>query len=294
MSLPPFNYHQPASLAEACRMLRDYSETSALLAGGTDLLVKMRNRGKLPADLVSLSEVPEMQDIIRQGEKLVIGACCTAAQLAESEIVCSLFPALASAAGHIGSPPVRNLGTLGGNIMTTSPSADLPPALMAYKAQVRLQSAEGERYLAVDEIFRHPGATNLSSNDILAEVHLDLPPELSAACFFKLGTRNALQISIVNGACFLALNPQTRKIEQARVALGAVAPTHVRAFSAESILVGQHPETALFDEAGRAAVNDCQPIDDLRGSALYRRDMVHMLTKRTLQSALDHINAANH
>jgi CO/xanthine dehydrogenase FAD-binding subunit len=201
----------------------------------------------------------------------------------------STFPVLASGAEHLGSPAVRNIATIGGNVVTASPAADLPPALIAYGARVRLKRDDQERFLPLEQFFRGPGATHIRKDEILADLHLEKPPEFSGAGFFKLGNRKALQISIVNGACFLALNPQSGKIEKARVVLGAVAPTLVRAFSAENILVGQKPSANLFLEAGRAAAFDCSPIDDLRGSAKYRRDMIQVMTSRTLHAALEEI-----
>jgi len=289
MTLPRFQYNEPASLAEACQMIRAFGEKAALLAGGTDLLVKMRNRERQPQEIVSLAELEEMTQISAAGGRHAIGACCTVSQIAASMEVKSTFPALASGAEHLGSPAVRNIGTIGGNIVTASPSADLPPALVAYGAEVRLKSEDQERFLPLEELFRGPGDTCIKKDEILADLRLESPPEVSGAGFFKLGNRRALQISIVNGACYFALNPGSGEIEKARVVLGAVAPTLVRAVSAESLLVGEKPGKGLFQEAGRAAALDCSPIDDLRGSAAYRRDMIQVLTCRTLQTALDEI-----
>jgi len=289
MALPRFQYHEPTSLAQACQMLQAFGERAALLAGGTDLLVKMRNRESQPQKIVSLAEIEEIKEINFTGSDKSIGACCTVSQIAESVDVQSTFPALASGAERLGSPAVRNIATIGGNVMTASPAADLPPALIAYGAKVRLIREDQERFLPLEQFFRGPGATHIRKDEILADLHLEKPPEFSGAEFFKLGNRKALQISIVNGACYLALNPRSGEIEKARVVLGAVAPTLVRAFSTENILMGERPSADLFFEAGRAAAHDCSPIDDLRSSAEYRRDMVRVLTSRTLHAALKEI-----
>jgi len=289
MALPHFKYHEPESLTEACQMIKAFGKTAALLAGGTDLLVKMRNRERQPQKIVSLTALADIRRIDFTNGHHTIGACCTVSQIAESVEIQSTFPALACGAGRLGSPAVRNVGTIGGNIVTASPAADLPPALVAYGATVRLKSEKQERVMPLENLFRGPGDTQIIREEILAEVHLEKPPEVSGSGFFKLGSRRALQISVVNGACYLALNPQSGEIEKARVVLGAVAPTLVRAFSAENILVGQKPGANLFLEAGRAAALDCRPIDDLRASAVYRRDMVQVMTSRTLHTAMEEI-----
>jgi carbon-monoxide dehydrogenase medium subunit len=271
-------------------MLQTFGETSALLAGGTDLLVKMKNRELLPQNIISLAELEEMKQINVAGSKTSIGACCTISQIAESLAVRSSYPALSSGAESLGSPAVRNLGTIGGNIVTASPAADLPPALTAYGAKARLLRKDQERFLPVEQLFRGPGVTQIGKDEILADLHIENSQECSGARFFKLGHRRALQCSIVNGACYLAINPQSGEIETARVAVGAVAPTIVRAFSAEKVLKGERPSANLFLEASRAAVRDCSPIDDLRGSAKYRRDMIQILTNRILHAVLKEIH----
>ena len=289
MPLPSFHYHEPASLVEACRMLASFGEKGILMAGGTDLLVKMKSREVQPENIISLTQRKEINRISFTDNHLTIGAGCTISQIAESAVICSAFPALASGAEHLGSPTVRNMGTIGGNIMTASPAADLPPALMAYGASVRLKSNNQERFLPLEQIFCSPGVTCIKENEILADIHIEKPQEMSGAGFFKLGNRKALQISIINGACYVALNPENGKIQTSRIVLGAVAPIPIRAVSAEEVLMGQKPCADLFEKAGKAAALGCKPIDDLRGSAEYRKDMVGVLTRRTLLSAFEQI-----
>jgi carbon-monoxide dehydrogenase medium subunit len=289
MTLPRFQYHEPTSLAEACLMLQSFGETVALLAGGTDLLVKMKSREVQPQNIISLTEIDEINQINVNGDEVIIGAGCTISQIAESEVIQSTYPALSDSAESLGSPAVRNLGTVGGNIMTASPAADLPPALTAYGAKARLKRRDQERFLPLEKLFRGPGVTHIAKDEILADLHLENPPECSGAGFFKLGHRRALQCSVINGACYLAINPRSDEIETARVVLGAVAPTIIRSSSTENFLLGKIPSMELFLEASREAVRDCSPIDDLRGSAEYRRDMVQVLTNRILGAAFEEI-----
>lgn len=293
MTLPQFHYHEPDSLADACRMLSKFGENGALLAGGTDLLVKMKNRELRPDHIICLAELEEITAISHTGAQCVIGAGCKVAHLAESVFVRTAFPALSSGAEQLGSPTVRNMGTIGGNIMTASPAADLPPALMAYGASVRLKSQAQDRILPLEHFFTGPGATCIKKGEILADIRIAMPPAYSGTGFFKLGNRKALQISIINGACYLALDGGTGTIKTARIVLGAVAPTPVRAHTAEALLLGQTPSAGLFETAGHAAARDCKPINDLRGSAAYRKDMVAVLTKRTLESALVRIHGSS-
>ncbi len=289
MTLPRFKYHEPTSVAEACQMLQTLGDTTALLAGGTDLLVRMKNRELQPQNIVSLAELKEIRQINLNDHRICIGAGCTISQIAESKVIRSTYPALSSGAESLGSPAVRNLGTVGGNIATASPAADLPPALAAYGAKARLKRKDQERFIQLEKLFRGPGSTHIEKDEILTDLHLENPPEYSGAAFFKLGHRRALQCSIVNGACFLAIDPQSGQIETARVVLGAVAPTLVRASSAEGFLLDKKPGAKLFLEASRKAVRDCSPIDDLRGSAEYRSDMIQVLTNRILNMALAEI-----
>jgi carbon-monoxide dehydrogenase medium subunit len=271
-------------------MLNALKENAAVLAGGTDLLVKMKSRDLSPAHIVSLTDLEELNQIDVENGKASIGSGCTIARIAESKKIRLNFPALAFGAGQLGSPAVRNLGTIGGNVVTASPAADLPPALAAYGAEVRLKCESRERYMAIEKCFNGPGLTNLEKNEILAEFHMKIPPECSGAGFFKLGHRKALQCAIINGACYLSLDSRTGVIENARVVLGAVAPKLVRSLSAENILRGEKPGETLFAEAGKAAVRDCNPIDDLRGSASYRREMIEVMTLRTLRACLEEIH----
>jgi carbon-monoxide dehydrogenase medium subunit len=270
-------------------MLQRFGETAALLAGGTDLLVKMKNRELQPKNVVSLAEIEEIKQINVTGSKISIGASCTISRIAKSVTIRTTYPALSSGAESLGSPAVRNIGTIGGNIATASPAADLPPALTAYGAEVRLKLKDQERFLPLERLFRGPGVTQIGKDEILTDLHLEKPPECSGAGFFKLGHRKALQCSIINGACYLAVNPQSGEIETARVVLGAVAPTLVRASTTENLLLGEKPSVQLFLEASREAVRDCNPIDDLRGSAEYRRDMIQVLTSRILNTAWEEI-----
>ena len=286
MLLPEFDYHEPSTLEEACAVMTALGKCAILLAGGTDLLVRMKKKDLVPDHLVSLGSIDQLKELKVSGRKVQIGALVTVGQIAESERLRDVLPALCQGALNLGSPLVRNLATIGGNIVSARPAADLPPPLMAYGARVILASEKRERTFALEDFFKGPGETVMESGEILTQISLDVPPPHSGAAYLKLGKRKALEISLVNVASFIHLNGPDGVVDSARIVMGAVGPKPLRAFSAERLLAGEKPSDHLFEAAGKAAADESSPIDDFRGSAEYRRTMVSVLTVRTLRSAL--------
>lgn len=286
MLLPKFHYHEPKTLDEACQIMENLGAMARPIAGGTDLLVNMKQGLISPQNLVSLQRIEELAGMDLSGGMLRIKACQTVSELAKSAEIYSSLNALNLGASALGSPLIRNLATVGGNLVSARPAADLPPPLMAHGAKVILKSVSGERTLSLDSFFLGPGQTAMKTDEIMAEVLIEQPKASSGSGYLKLGVRKALEISIVNVASYLELDEGHKSIRLARIVLGAVAPTPMRAFSAEEMLMGEKPDEKLFYKAGQAASKESQPIDDLRGSADYRRDMVSVLTQRTLAMAL--------
>jgi carbon-monoxide dehydrogenase medium subunit len=192
---------------------------------------------------------------------------------------------LAVGANNLGTPLIRNLATIGGNIGSARPAADLPPSLMAYGAQVVLKRQDKERTVALPKIFKGPGITAIAPEEILTEILVDTPRPGSGAGYQNLGIRKAQDCNIVNVASYLALDDQGL-IRKARILMGCVGPTHLRSPAAEAVLTGEKPTDDLFAKAGDAASDDAKPIHDFRGSAEYKRAMVGVLTQRTLKEAL--------
>jgi len=290
MLLPKFQYHEPSTLAEACRVMAELGGGVRAIAGGTDLVVNMRKGTVAPEHVLSLGRIKELCAINLSGRGLTIGACCTVASLAESSVIASQWHALHEGAFSLGSPLVRNLATAGGNLVTARPAADLPPPLMAYGARVTLESSQEQRFVSLDQFFLGPGRTVMKPAEILTSIVLETPPAFSGSSYIKLGTRRALEISIVSVASFLTLESPGGRIRSARVVLGSVAPVPMRAMDAEKTLIGEIPSQSLFTKAGETAAGESKPIDDHRGTAGYRRDMVSVLTRRTLQAALERAN----
>ena len=287
MLLPKFDFHEPSTINEVCRIMAELGREARPIAGGTDMIVNMKKGLLSPKHVVSLSRINDLKEMDPSNGTLVIGACLTAAELAESDEIKKTFSALASGAASLGSPLIRNLATIGGNLGSSRPAADLPPSLIAYGASVVLKKASGERVVPLKDFFRGPGQTVMAPDEILTQVIVDEPPPCSGAGYIKLGVRKALEISLVNVAAFLSLDGLGGVVASARVVLGAVAPVPMRAPSAEQALMGEKPSDGLFAKAGEAAARDSRPIDDFRGSAEYRRAMVQVLTQRALKIALE-------
>jgi carbon-monoxide dehydrogenase medium subunit len=240
-----------------------------------------------PKHVVSLSRIEELKGVKRERGSLTLGACVTAGELKEHEGIKAEFNGLCQSAGSLGSPLIRNLATVGGNIVTARPAADLPPSLMAYGASIVLKKDKGERIVPLEGFFEGPGQAVIEPEEILCAVMLNEPPPYSGGGYVKLGVRKALEISLVNVAAFMALDGPNGPIKEARIILGAVAPIPMRSPSAEAVLMGERPDETLFEKAGTAASKDAKPIDDFRGSAEYRREMVKVLTRRTLKLAYE-------
>ncbi len=292
MLLPKFDYHEPTTIKEACEIMAEHGNKARLLAGGTDLIVHLK-KGLISLDhMVCLSKIGPLQEISESVGSIRIGPCCTMTQVTESEIIQKKLNAVVQGAGSVGSVLVRNRATIGGNICNGSPAGDSLPSLVAYGASVTLESLNGTRDVLFEEFFTGPGKTVLEPGEILTAITVPVPPEGSGADYIQLGKRKSTEINVVNLASFISLNKDNGTIENARIAMGSVGPTPLRAPVAESILKGETPSDALFAEAGeRARRDDCKPIDDFRGTADYRRAMIGVLTKRTLLAALKEATA---
>ena len=284
MLLPRFDFHEPATIEEACRIMTELGQEAKPLAGGTDLIVNMKKKILSPAHLVSLSRLEDLKQMRPSNGGVRIGAGITVSELAESKEIENLFNALSTGARGLGSPLIRNLATIGGNLVSARPAADLPPPLMAYGADIILKTHAGERSIPLEDLFLGPGETVIEPHEILTEIHINNPPPHSGAAYYKLGVREALEISLVNVAAFISLDDDD-SIKEARIVLGSVAPTPIRSHSAEKVLLGERPTSTLFTQAGKAASKECRPIDDFRASAAYKRAMVEVLTSRTLNMA---------
>ena len=284
MIVPQFQYLVPETLEQACAMLGEHGAEARVLAGGTDLIVKMKSGLVKPSCLVSLKKLKLLKGVRQEpGLGLVIGACTTHNELVTSTLLRAKYPAISESAASMAGHQIRNMGTVGGNLVNAVPSADLPPILIALQAQVRIVGTEGERRVALEDFFVGPGLTVLTPGEILAEVII---PEqaTTGSNYIKFGLRKAEALAVVGVATAVAMDRGT--IQSARIALGAVAPTPLRVRAAEQVLEGQKPALELLARAGKLAAEAAKPISDIRGSAEYRRHLVEVLTRDSLKTSI--------
>ncbi|MBI5603656.1 MAG: xanthine dehydrogenase family protein subunit M [Deltaproteobacteria bacterium] len=280
--LPRFRYTAPGTLEEALGLLNDQKGATRLLAGGTDLIPQLKRRGTvLPETVVDLKGIPGLAAVsYDERSGLRIGALTTINTVSRTPVIQKRFSILAQAAATMASPQVRNRGTFAGNICTAVPSADSAPALLSLEAQVRLRGAGGERIVPLDGFFIGPRRTVAEPDEILQSILVPSPEEGCRGIYLKLSPRHSMDLAIVGvAATGVAEAGSCKKI---CLALGAVAPTPIRARQAEVILTGQRLNPEVIEAAARMAMEECRPIDDHRASADYRRDMVYMLTRRAI------------
>lgn len=283
MLLNTFEYLKPTNLSNALSILDELKDKNMqALAGGTDLIPWMRARVKSVDYLVDLADTG-LNHIVFDRDQARIGATVTFAEICGDPEVRLRLPAVAEAAGVVGAVQTRNLATLGGNLCSAIPSSDGAPALMAHGASLRLQSKNNDRLVPIEQFFLGPRRTVLQPGEVLTEIVVPLREDFTAS-FLRQGRRKALTLSIVNTAAGFAMDGQN--ISEARIALGAVAPTPVRATKAEQFLVGKRITQELFAEAAAIAATEISPISDLRASADYRRKISMVLVRRALENAL--------
>src|SRR5437870_4755938 len=258
-----------------------------IIAGGTDLLADLKFAAHGPDVVVDISRADDLKNITMTEQGLNIGALVTHTQIMRSPLICQLFPALVDAAHTIGAVQTRNLGTLGGNLVTAVPSMDSGPTLMALEAIVTIAGTGGRRQVPLSEFFVGPRKTVLKSDELLAEIIIPKENVGKPTHFLKFGLRKGQALALVNVAASFWPDWDNNTFVAPRVALGAVAPKVVHATSAESYLEGKAITPEAMAEAGRLAINDAKPINDMRASAAYRRDLVAILTRRALEGAFE-------
>jgi CO/xanthine dehydrogenase FAD-binding subunit len=250
-------------------------------AGGTDLLVKLRHSMSRPPCLVCLERIEELKRVEEIEGDLFIGACATHTLLMSNPLIRTWCPVLCKALKVLGSPPVRNMGTIGGNICTASPAADTLPPLYALDAEVEIRSKHASRRMALKEFILGPGKTRLRAGEIVFGIWLRKTPDYTIHHFEKVGQRNALAIAIVSLAAVLKVSG-SGTIEKARLAWGSVGPTVVTSSQVEEALTGQHLSMETLRKASQLSRDAVSPIDDVRAGASYRRLVAGNLILRLL------------
>jgi len=278
--LQEFVYDRPETIADAVTAMA--AGEARALAGGTDLVPQLREGRRQAGRVVDLKRIPELTAIAAlPGGGISIGAAATATAVARHAGLVAAYPAVAQSAQLIGGVQIQNRASLGGNICNAAPSADAVPALICHEARAAIAGRSGRRELAVEAMFRGPGRPALEPGEILVSILLPPPQPRSAATYLRFTPRREMDIAIAGAGTWIRLDA-AGTIAAARIVLASVAPTPIRAPSAEQKLIGEKPTRALLEEAGRLAAGDAQPISDTRGSADYRRSLVAVLTARAL------------
>jgi len=286
--LRTFEYLAPQTIDEAVRLLSEHGRAARPIAGGTDIVVQMKEgatRFPYPEYIVSLSRISELRGIAFSEEGgLVVRAGTTMAEIAGHPVIRERYTTLAESAGVVGSRQTMNMATIGGNLCNAAPSADTAPALLALEAEAVVAGPSGRRNIPVRDLFAGPGQTTLAPGELLAELHIATPAPGTGSVYRRHTSRKQMDIAVVGVAAVLTLAYGDR-IQAARIALGAVAPTPIRAPRAEAALAGQPAGDEAFARAAEIAAGECSPIDDLRGSAEFRRHLVRVMTGRMLREA---------
>lgn len=281
-----FEMHQPTSLHEASRLLKENGPGGRFLAGGTDLVIAMKEKGLVPKYIVDLKWIPGLSGIRTNDDgSITIGALTTMRDIETSPLLIKKYPFLCLSAAEVGSIQIRNRATVGGNMANATPSADVAPSLIALNAMAKIVSASGERTIALEDFFRGPGQTVMRAEEILREITI---PKTNAGLvgeYIKFSPREMMDLAYVGVAVAYTLREPDNRCDGVRIVLGAVSPTPMRARQAEVAVEGQILTEALAETAGRIAAEASKPISDVRSSADYRRAMVAAMTKRALLNA---------
>lgn len=273
-------YYTPTSVEETRQLLAEHGPRARLIAGGTDLLLELERGMREAPVLIDISRVPGLDGIALDGDTLRLGPLVTHNRLAASSVVRERAFPLAQAAWRVGAPAIRNRGTLGGNLVTASPAGDTIPPLVALGATLVLRSARGERLVPIREFYQGVRQVDLAPDEMLTEIRVPVMAPGERGVFLKLSLRQALAVSVVNAAVVVRM--ERGVVTRARIALGSVAPTVIRACEAEGVLVGGPLTEERIAEAAALAAQVAVPIDDIRAGAEYRREMAHVLVRRAL------------
>lgn len=278
--MKPFDHYTPTTLTQALEMLARWGDQAHVIAGGTDLLLKLKTGALVPTAVVNIKRLPELKGIQYDPPTgLRLGALTTLRELNRSPVVQTHYPCLAQAAAWMASEQVRSFATVGGNLCNAAPSADLAPPLMALDAVVCLVGPGGKRHLPLDAFFSGPGRSALQAGELLQEINI--PPPVGHTVYLKQAARAYMDIAVVGVAA--SVQTVNGRCRQARIVLGAVAPIPLRARRAEAALAERPFTPTHIAQAAGIAAEECSPIDDVRSSAWYRRAMVQVLTRRTLE-----------
>lgn len=281
-----FEYRKVSTLEEAFLLLEKHQERAIILAGGTDLLVKMRHKILAPELLIDLKGIPGLDEIRFDSVNVLhLGALTSIHALETSPLIKEKFGIIAQSASSLASYQIRTRATLGGNLCNASPAADMIPGLISLAAQAKITGQNGERLIPLEDFFVGPGKTRLQRGEILTEVQIPNPPASTGFHYAKHSIRKAMDLAVVGVAVVISIIPGKDVCSGVKIALGAVGPKPMRASKAEDFLRGQKVDESVISRAAFLAAEEARPVSDIRASGEYRKEMVRVVTERALKQA---------
>lgn len=286
--MKPFDHVTPHSLKETLAILHEFNDQARVIAGGTDLLLNMRNGMVAPSTIINIKKLDQLKGMsFDNSTGLKMGALTTLREITRSSLIQEHYPAMLQAASRMASEQIRSFATIGGNLCNASPAADMAPPLIALGASVHIISLDGERDCALEEFFLGPGVTALKSHELLQEINV--PPPKGITRFKKHALRTYMDLSVVSVAIRLCLHEGICR--EGRIVLGAVAPVPMRAIDAEKQLTEKPLTPEIISQVASVARDESKPIDDTKGSAWYRRQMVEVLVRRGINSVIQELHS---
>ncbi|WAW14581.1 FAD binding domain-containing protein [Peptostreptococcus equinus] len=283
--LSNFQYHAPKTKAEVLDLLADIGDKSKMLAGGTDLVIMLKEKMIQTENVINIADVKELSGIKFTDNGVEIGACTTISEIENSKELVEKYGALVYAASQLGSYQVRTMATIGGNISHSSPCGETPAPLSALNATVVIESKRGERTVKPEDFILGNRQNILEKDEMVTKFIIPEPVAHSAATYGNIGLRNAMEIDAVNMAVNIELEDDKKTIKSAKLIMGSVAPKPIVSEGVPSLLVGKELNDELIEKVGEAAMSEATPISDVRASAEYRKDVVGALARRLTKEA---------
>lgn len=283
--LPRFEYFAPRNVAAVCGALAEYPGETRLLAGGTDLILQMRRREVVPRYVIGLKNLPELAFIRSGHHTFALGAMTTLGAIESSSLISREYDFVAQTAAEMGSPEIRLVATIGGNLASALPCSDMAPPFLVLEAMVKLRSVRGERLVALEDFFLGPGQTIMKPDELLDEIQLPPRQSRSGGAYFKFHDRHAMDMTTAGVAAFMVLQPGGKRVEQARIALATGGPIPLRVKRAEAALHGQTLTDEVLEKTANVVCEEARPRTSWRARQEFRVELIRVLTCRALRQA---------
>jgi CO/xanthine dehydrogenase FAD-binding subunit len=285
--IPPFDYKTPTTIEEAIDLLWRAKGKAKIIAGGTDLVIGLRSGDHIPQLIIDVTRIEELHKIEEKNGAISVGAAAIHSEIASSSIIKKYGKVLSDAASEIGSPQIRNIGTIGGNIINASPAADTVPPLMVLNAMGKVASRDGEKEFPLPQLFKGPYETNLKHHELLVQVTFQKLPSDVRSSFIRLARRDAMAIARMSVAVVLRMEKGKNRIEDIRIAVGSVTPTPQRMSEAENSLKGKSPDEESLQKASVKVSETMINRSGIRTSTSYKRPVVETLFIRAMRKVLE-------